>query len=320
MEKLKSLFVKFKAYIGLLIGFVGLCIFFALMEPAFLSTNNIMNVLRQIAVNAILAFGMTFVLLTASIDLSIGSTVSLAGMFCATLIGLYGWPVYPTVLLALVIGALIGLLNGFIVGKTELWPFIVTLASSLVIRGIAYSISKGSPVRVLNDAFNKIGTAMIGPVGIPIIYMAVLLLCCYVVLQRTRFGRHIYAVGGNPEAARFAGINIMKVKIIAYMVSGVFAAFVGIFLTARMYTGQPTIGDTLANDAIAATVVGGTSMAGGKGRIVGTMIGAMLIGVISNGMNLLDLSSYLQDIAKGIIILGAVWIDKVSTQKLQKAG
>ena len=222
--------------------------------------------------------------------------------------------------MALVIGGVIGLLNGFTVGKTGLWPFIVTLATSLIVRGIAYSISKGSPVRVLNDTFNKIGTAMIGPVGIPVIYMAVLLAICYILLQKTRFGRHVYAVGGNPEAARFAGINNMKITMIAYMVSGLFAAFVGIFLTARMYTGQPTIGDTLTNDAIAATVVGGTSMAGGKGRIVGTLIGAMLIGVISNGMNLLDLSSYLQDIAKGIIILGAVYIDLVSTKRLQKAG
>lgn len=317
MKKIK-LHSVFKSYIGLLIGFVLLCILFTILEPAFLSLSNIMNVLRQIAVNAILAYGMTFVMLTGCIDLSMGSIVSLAGMFCSTLIGIHNAPVYPIVTVAIGIGGLFGIINGFIVGKTSLWPFIVTLSTSLVARGIAFTISKGSPVRVLNPAFNEIGTKMVGPVGFPVIYMVVLLLVCYILLQKTKFGRHVYAVGGNPEAARFAGINNTKIIMIAYLISGIFAAFVGVFLTARMYTGQPTIGDTLTNDAIAATVVGGTSMAGGKGRIVGTLIGAMLIGVISNGMNLLDLSSYYQDIAKGIIILGAVYLDMLSTRRLQK--
>lgn len=150
--------------------------------------------------------------------------------------------------------------------------------------------------------------------------MLVLLIVCYIILQRTCLGRHIYAVGGNAEAAKFAGINIVKTGVIVYTISGVLATFTGIFLTARMYTGQPTLGASMVNDAIAATVVGGTSMAGGKGRIVGTLIGAMLIGIIGNGMNLLGLSFYLQDIAKGLIILGAVYIDTISTKRIQKTG
>lgn len=307
---------KFKDYIGLLIGLVILCAAFAIMEPAFLSSTNVMNVLRQISVNAILAYGMTLVMISACIDLSIGAMVSFASILSATLIGSMGLPVYPVVLLTLLAGGLLGLVNGFIIARTGLWPFIVTLATSLIVGGFAYAISKGTPVRVLNEDFNRIGIGFIGPVSMPVVYMFALLIVCYVILQKTSFGRHVYAVGGNQEAARFAGINIMKIIMIVYMICGILASFVGIFLTARMYTGQPTLGNSMVNDAIASTVVGGTSMAGGKGKIVGTLIGAMLIGIISNGMNLLGLSSYLQDIAKGIIILAAVYLDAVSSRRL----
>lgn len=315
---LKSLNTRFKDYLGLLLGFVLLCLLFTLLSSRFLTTTNILNVLRQIAVNAILAYGMTFVMLSGGIDLSIGSMVSFASIFCAYLISNLGMPVYLVVLLALLIGGALGLVNGIIISKTGIWPFIVTLATSLIFGGLAYAISNGTPVRVMNETFNVIGTGSLGPVSFPVIYMFVLLIICYVILQKTRLGRQIYAVGGNPEAAYFSGINILKVRLVTYTICAVLASFTGIFLTARMYTGQPTLGSTMVNDAIASTVVGGTSMAGGKGRIVGTLIGAMLIGVISNGMNLLGLSSYLQDIVKGFIILGAVYIDTVSTRKLEQ--
>lgn len=315
---LKSLKTRFKDYLGLLLGFVLLCLLFTLLSSRFLTTTNILNVLRQIAVNAILAYGMTFVMLSGGIDLSIGSMVSFASIFCAYLISNLGMPVYLVVLLALLIGGALGLVNGIIISKTGIWPFIVTLATSLIFGGLAYAISNGTPVRVMNETFNVIGTGSLGPVSFPVIYMFVLLILCYAILQKTRLGRQIYAVGGNPEAAYFSGINILKVRLVTYTICAVLASFTGIFLTARMYTGQPTLGSTMVNDAIASTVVGGTSMAGGKGRIVGTLIGAMLIGVISNGMNLLGLSSYLQDIVKGFIILGAVYIDTVSTRKLEQ--
>lgn len=313
-------FANLKNYFGLLTGFMVLCIVFTILEPTFLSTANIMNVLRQISVNAVLAYGMTFVLLAAGIDLSMGSLVSFASVFCAYFISMKGMSVVVVVILALAIGGILGCVNRLIVTKTGMWPFIVTLSTSLIIGGLAYSISKGSPVRVMNDTFNVIGTGFIGPVSLPIAYMLVLLIVCYIILQRTCLGRHIYAVGGNAEAAKFAGINIVKTGVIVYTISGVLATFTGIFLTARMYTGQPTLGASMVNDAIAATVVGGTSISGGKGRIVGTLIGAMLIGIIGNGMNLLGLSSYLQDIAKGLIILGAVYIDTISTKRIQKTG
>ena len=314
-----SVYAKFKDYIGLLIGLVILCVLFSVLSPSFLKSKNIMNVLRQIATNAIMAYGMTFVLLQGGIDLSMGSMVSFASIFSATFIGILGVPVWLTVILCLIAGAILGIFNGFVINKTGLWPFIVTLATSLIIGGAAYAISGGTPVRVLNETFNKIGTGYIGPIALPIVYMFVLLVISYIILQKTKFGRHVYAIGGNPEAARFSGINSMKVSIMCYMIAGVLASFTGVFLTARMYTGQPTLGSTMVNDAIASTVVGGTSMAGGKGRIVGTLVGAVLIGVISNGMNLLGMSSYLQDIAKGIIILVAVYIDSVSTKKLARA-
>ena len=279
-----------------------------------------MNVLRQISTNAIMAYGMTFVLLQGGIDLSMGSMVSFASILSATLVASDRVPVWVVVALCILAGAGLGCVNGIIINRTGIWPFIVTLATSLVIGGLAYSISGGTPVRVLNESFNRLGTGFVGPISLPIIYMFVLLAICYILLHKTRFGRHVYAIGGNPEAARFSGINAMLVSVICYVIAGMMASFTGVFLTARMYTGQPTLGASMVNDAIASTVVGGTSMAGGKGRIMGTLIGAMLIGVISNGMNLLGLSSYLQDIAKGLIILGAVYIDSVSTKKLSQSG
>lgn len=318
--KLGSFYVKFKDYAGLLLGFLILCAFFSLATPTFLKSSNIMNVLRQISTNAIMAYGMTFVLLQGGIDLSMGSMVSFASILSATLVAGGSMPVWLVVVLCMAAGAALGFVNGFIINKTGIWPFIVTLATSLVIGGLAYLISGGTPVRVLNEAFNQIGNGYIGPVALPIVYMFVLLLISWVVLHQTRFGRHVYAIGGNPDAAKFSGINALMVSVVCYMIAGVMASFTGVFLTARMYTGQPTLGANMVNDAIASTVVGGTSMAGGKGRIVGTLIGAMLIGVISNGMNLLGLSSYLQDIAKGLIILGAVYIDAVSTKKLSQNG
>lgn len=316
----KELYNRVKDYLGLLLGFVLLCILFSILSPTFLKKTNIMNVLRQISTNAIMAYGMTFVLIQGGIDLSMGSMVSFASILSATLIGVAGFPVWLTIILCILAGAVLGFINGFIVNKTGIWPFIVTLATSLIIGGSAYAISGGTPVRVLNESFNKIGTGYIGPISLPIIYMFVLLVVSYLILHKTVLGRHIYAIGGNPDAARFSGINSFFTSVICYMIAGMLASFTGVFLTARMYTGQPTLGSTMVNDAIASTVVGGTSMAGGKGRIIGTLIGAMLIGVISNGMNLLGLSSYLQDIAKGIIILAAVYIDTVSTKKLEKTG
>lgn len=315
-----SLYGKFKDYAGLLLGFILLCLCFSLLTPKFLKSSNIMNVLRQISTNAIMAYGMTFVLLQGGIDLSMGSMVSFASILSATLVAAGIFPVWVVVLLCVLAGAALGFVNGFVINKTGMWPFIVTLATSLVIGGLAYSISGGTPVRVLDEGFNKIGTGYVGPIALPIIYMFGLLVVCYILLHKTRFGRHIYAIGGNPEAARFSGINAVMVSILCYMIAGMMASFTGVFLTARMYTGQPTLGASMVNDAIACTVVGGTSMAGGKGRIIGTVIGAMLIGVISNGMNLLGLSSYLQDIAKGLIILGAVYIDSVSSKKLAQGG
>lgn len=184
--KENTIFANIKNYFGLLIGFFVLCVIFTVLEPTFLSTSNIMNVLRQISVNAVLAYGMTFVLLAAGIDLSMGSMVSFASVFCAYLISMKGMPVYPVVIAAVLIGGVLGCVNGLIVTKTGMWPFIVTLSTSLIIGGLAYSISKGSPIRIMNETFNKIGTGFIGPVSLPVIYMLALLIICYIILQRTR--------------------------------------------------------------------------------------------------------------------------------------
>lgn len=318
-NKAKKLFSGGKSYRGILLAFIVICMILAIASPAFLTSKNILSVLRQIAVNSILAYGMTLVLLTGGIDLTVSSVVSLASIICAKLIGEMECNVWLVVFLALAAGALAGAINGVIICKTRMWPFIVTLAMAEILSGIASTISSGSPVRVMNETFNLIGTGFLGPISLPIIYTFVLLIICYILLQKTRTGRNFYAVGGNEEAARFAGISAFKVRILAYILSGLFAAFAGIFLTARMYTGNPVLGAGMETDAIAAAVVGGASMAGGKARIFGTLLGAMVIGVISNGMNLLGISSYLQAIAKGIIILFAVYMDILSTKKLEKS-
>jgi len=299
-----------RANLGILTGLVVLCVVIAVLNPNFLTTNNLLNVLRQTSTNLYLALAMTMVIILGGIDLSVGSVMALSGVVTAMLIALFGAPLLLAVAAGLLVGTLFGALNGYVAATTVIPPFIITLATLNIGRGAAYVLTDGQPVRVMSDAFNFIGSGYIGGVlPTPVLYSIIFVILCYLIMNKTKMGRYIYAVGGNPEAARFSGINIRRVKFFAYTFSGFMAGFAGIVLASRMFSGQPTAGVAAELDAIAAVVLGGTSMTGGYGRIGGTVIGALIIGVLSNGLNLIGVSSFWQYIVKGIVILIAVYAD-----------
>jgi ribose transport system permease protein len=301
---------------GILIGLFVLCIIISVINPNFLTSNNLLNVLRQTSTNLYLALAMTMIIILGGIDLSVGSIMAVVGVVTTSLIAFLGAPVLVAVAVGLLVGVLIGAVNGYVAATTIIPPFIITLATMNIARGAAYVLTDGKPVRVMSDSFNFIGSGYIGGIlPTPVLYLLILLIVCYFIMNKTKLGRHMYAVGGNAEAAKFSGINIKKVKFFAYAFSGLMAAIAGIVLASRMFSGQPTAGNAAELDAIAAVVLGGTSMTGGYGRIGGTVIGALIIGVLSNGLNLMGVSSFWQFIVKGIVILVAVYADVIKRRK-----
>ena len=315
--KAQNGFVRyFKENMGTLIGLLIMCVILSFTtNGVFYSQRNLVNVLRQVSSNACLAFGMTFAIITGGIDLSVGSILALSGTLSAGFIVNSGFSVQQAVIAAIVIGTCLGLFNGFVIAKTTIPPFIVTLAMMQIARGAAYIYSNGQPIRAMIPEYQVIGTGYLGPIPYPVIYMAVFLIICVVLLSKTRFGRHVYAVGGNDKAAIFSGVNVARTKMLVYTMSGFLAAFTGVVLCARMASGQPTAGQSFEMDAIAATVLGGTSMSGGVGKSGSTMIGVLIIGVLNNGLNLLGLNSFWQQIAKGIVILLAVYVDMLKKRR-----
>jgi len=310
MEQVKKLNLRrYQSIIGLIIFSVVI----ALMNDRFLTFSNIMNILRQTSINSIIAAGMTFVILTGGIDLSVGSTLAYSGAIAATLIGSGLHPVVA-VLAALAIGAGIGMLNGVIIAKGKLQPFIVTLATMTIFRGATLVFTDGKPIstgyEANADLYSQIGNGYIGAIPIPIIIMVFVFAIGYYVLTQTSIGRYVYALGGNEDATKLSGVSTSKVKIFAYGISGFFAALAGIIITARLSSAQPTAGQGYELDAIAAVVLGGTSLAGGLGSIMGTVTGALIIGILNNALNLMNVSSYYQLLVKGLVILVAVLIDR----------
>ena len=270
---------------------------------------NLFNVLRQISTNLLLACGMTMVIILGGIDLSVGSIIALSGVLAAGCVSRYGFPIGAALLAGVLIGVLFGLFNGFVISKTTIPPFIVTLATMNIARGLAGVYTGGSPVRVVSKEWQFVGAGYIGGIPVPVIIMFVVYVISLLILNRTKFGRHVYAVGGNVTAAEFSGIKVTRVKFIVYLYTGIMAGIAGIILASRMYSGQPTAGEGAEMDAIAAVVVGGTSMAGGSGKLGGTLIGALIIGVLNNGLNLMNVNSFWQTVVKGIVILLAVTTD-----------
>lgn len=293
---------------GILIGLAVLFLFLSIFTDSFLTTKNMLQVLRQICINALLAFGMTFVLIIGGIDLTVGSVVAISGVSIVMLLNT-GMPLLAAFLLSLLIGSLIGVINGSIIAFTGMPPFIVTLSLQGAIRGVAYVITDGRSVSCENEVFNAIGNGYFLGIPLPIYIVALVMILISVILYYTRFGRRMYAVGGNVTAAQFSGIHVKRITVWVYIISGTLSALAGIILASRMYSGQPASGQAYESDAIAAAVLGGTSFNGGIGTIGGTLIGALVIGFLTNGLNLLHISSYVQMIIKGIVIIGAVGID-----------
>ena len=309
----------FKRNAGIMIGLVALCVVIAFRSDSFLTYENIMNVLRQSAQNIFIASGMTIILIAGGIDLSVGSVVGLVGVMVGTMVN-DGMPILLAVGICLVVGALMGTFNGMILSRTTLPPFIVTYALMTILRGGIYVYTGGTTVRIDDRSFIAVGTGYTLGIPNPVWYMAVILVIVYLILNRTKLGRHIYAIGGNEKAAEFSGIDVKNVRLFVYVFSGIMAAVAGIVLAARSYSGQPTAGTGAEMDAIEACVLGGCSMAGGYGFIGGTIIGALIIAIMNNGLNLMRIDSYWQMVAKGVIVLIAVYVDYVKNQKKNQMG
>lgn len=306
-------FKKIISQMGSLIALIVLLILVTIANPDFIQMTNLLNLLRQVSVNAVIAFGMTFVILTAGIDLSVGSILALTGAVTAWMIAT-GMPAWLALLAGLALGAIFGCFNGLLIAYGKAAPFIATLATMTIFRGATYVFTNGNPITgpKINNSFlfQFIGQGYLFGIPFPIILMILAFIVWYIVLHKTTFGRKTYALGGNEQAAFISGVNTKRMIILIYVISGVMAALAGMILTSRLSSAQPDAGTTYEMDAIAAVVLGGTSLAGGKGRIFGTLIGALIIGTLNNGMNLLGISSFYQQIVKGVVILIAVLLDR----------
>jgi ribose transport system permease protein len=295
---------------GTVIGLAVLSLVLWTLTPHFLTVANLLNIAQQTSINAIVAVGMTYVILSGGIDLSVGSIVALSGVALgAALQG--GQPALVAILIGVGVGVVCGLVNGSLVSWGGLPPFIVTLGTMSIARGAALLLTEGRPISGFDAGFRSLATGEFGFVPAPIVATAVIYLAAHVVLTRTTFGRYVYAIGGNEEATRLSGVAVRFHKTMIYAVAGLMSALAAVVLTARLNSAQPIAGMMYELDAIAATVIGGTSLMGGIGTLTGTLIGALIMGVLRNGLNLLGVSSFLQQIVIGAVIVGAVLVDTI---------
>ncbi len=303
---------KFREYLqqfGLIISFLLLCLVLTLLSDRFLTVDNILNVLRQSTINGIIAIGMTYVILTAGIDLSVGAILALSAVVTADL--LQGETAVPlAILIGLAIGGGLGLINGLIITKAKVPPFVATLGMMTIARGLALTYTEGRPITGLPDAFRMMGTGSVGPIPIPIILAAAAFIIGYILLTRTSLGQFIFAIGNNPTAAKYAGISVNRYITFVYVLAGALSALAGMILVARLDSAQPTAGTAYEFDAIAAVVVGGTSFAGGQGGLGGTLVGVLIIAVLNNGLNLLNVSSFYQPVVTGVVIAVALLLHR----------
>lgn len=303
----------FVAKYGVILGLVIIMVYFTVMKAKFLTLDNMLNMLRQTSINGLLAIGMTFVVLTGGIDLSVGSIVGASGMFAALVARTAtGMPWYLAVLVGLGVGLLLGIINGIIISYLKVPAFIATLGMLSIARGVTFMASDAKPVPGLSQGFLKIGGGSLGIIPIPIIILIIVLVISYVILYKTRYGRYIFATGGNPVSARVSGINVKAIICSVYMISGILAGLAGVILTSRVTSGLSQGGNGYEVDAIAAAVIGGNSLSGGRGRLWGTIVGFLIMGVMNNGLDMMAVSSYWQLVIKGIIIIGAVMLDSLN--------
>jgi len=314
----------YASQLGALGVLIVICIIFALIEPAFLSSRNLFNVLRQVSIYGLLALGMTFVILTGGIDLSVGSLLALSGLVAAAVYkggtGLLsagtagqaaGFGLPAAIGAAIAVGLIGGLLQGIGVSRLKVPPFIVTLGGLTAFRGAALLFSGGQPISTFTDEYKFWGQGMVGPVPVPVIIFLSFAVLAFIVLRYTRYGRRVYAVGGNAEAARLSGLNVQNITLSVYVITGFFAGLSGFLLSSRLNSAEQVAGVGYELTVIAGVVIGGTSLFGGEGGIFGTVIGILLIGVLSNGLTLMNVSPYYQQILVGLIIVFAVYLDQL---------
>jgi len=287
---------------------LAVCVVLAVASPVFATSGNLLNVALATSVTALLAAGQTFVIILAEIDLSVGAVLGFSAAITA--LTLRHQSTVTAIIVGLLVGAGAGLVNGLLVTKARMPSFIATLATMSVLGGLTLQLSQGNPIAVTDYDFQNIGQARLAGIPAPVWIMVLVFVGFGVLLARTRFGRYVYATGDNAEAARLSGIAVDRVKILAFVISGLLAALAGFIVSARLSTAEPTAGTGLELEAIAAVIIGGTSLAGGRGDLVGTIVGALILGVIDNGMNLLDVSPFLQSVVKGLVILFAVLLDR----------
>ncbi|HIR13697.1 MAG TPA: ABC transporter permease [Candidatus Choladousia intestinavium] len=308
-----------KSNLGILLAFLILCIVLSIAADNFLTVNNWLTILRTVSTTGYLAIGVMLAIMLGGIDLVGGAMIACTGCLTVVCMERWGLPMVVAIIIGLAVGIVAGFINGWIIAYSGIHPFVVTLAMQSILRGAAYLIADGQPVPLyVNDVYPTIGTGLLGGlVPYPVIYMLIFFFLQYLLLNKTKMGRYIYAVGGNATAAQFSGIDIKKVKIMVWTISGFLSAFAGIVLSARLSSGQPSTSVGAETDAIAACVLGGTSMYGGVGCTGGVLIGVLVIGVITNGLTLLHVNSNWQYVAKGVIILLAVYIDMIRQNKMQ---
>lgn len=321
LQELKLKLVKFQSIIALLI----MCIALSLLSERFLTADNTWNVMRQISVNMVISVGMTLVILIGGIDLSVGSVLAISGAVTAVMlkfgaemagINIYlGFTLTGAILGGMLIGAALGWFNGFAITRFKVPPFVATLAMLTIARGMTMLLTGGFPITGFSNNMAFIGTGWLLGIPVPVWISAVVVLVAVVLTTKTRLGRHIYAIGGNETAAKLSGLKINKIKLVVYSISGALAAIGGIIVTSRLDSAQPNAGMGFELDSIAAVVIGGTSLSGGKGTIMGTVQGALIIGILNNGLVLLNVSPFWQQVIKGMVILLAVVIEKFNSKK-----
>jgi ribose transport system permease protein len=306
--KLPPVIARHARQFGTFAVFLVLCAVISVLTPHFFTVPNLLNVAQQTVINAIIAVGLTFVIISGGIDLSVGSILAFAGVVMAHTLRL-GWPLPLAMLAGLGVGAGCGLVNGLLISYGRLPPFIATLGMMSVARGGALLATDGRPVSGFDESYRWLATGEVAGAPVPVIIMVLVYTVAHLVLQRTKFGRYTYAIGGNEEASLLSGVPVRLYKLGIYAACGGLAALSSVLLTARLNSAQPIAGLSYELDAIAATVIGGTSLMGGQGSVIGTLIGALIMGVLRNGLNLLGVSSFIQQVVIGVVIIAAVLLD-----------
>ena len=308
----------FKRNIGTLIGLAVLIVIVSFATPKFLTKSNLLNVLKANSVNAIISCGMLMAILMGEIDISVGSTVGLSAVIAATTLTKFNFPIPLVVLCTILTGAVVGIVNGFSISYLQVPAFVATLATQCIGRGLTEILTGGVTIRIRDDFYTSLGNKAIGGISITIFYAAAILILTWFLLNRTRFGYYVYALGGNKLAAQYSGVNVRFFNMFPYILIGLFSGLGGMIWSARLGSAAAMLGSGFEMDAIAAVVIGGTSMSGGVGTVGGTLIGVLIIGVITNGLNLIGINAFWQDVLKGAIIMAAVIFDVMRKRKANK--